>query len=312
MVPSGLLTRIDRCDRARQLRHVNRLLHAKKALQHFRASPFDRCAPHHAVRNATTLKHLCTTRPHAPPHETSSEGARGRRSRRAPARRERRKRLDRELAALGFDAERLEGDAALRGSAALATYRRFVIPKTAKGLRDALAPARARGGVAVDVVGLARQHLAEQADWLRNRDRSLEELPTRRTRTWLSFWTACGAARTSGRCCEPVETAGAGRVICCGTTPAPPTPAVLRAAMGCADLVRVERAPSTLETVVGVAARRVCGVGVRETTEPSVEAAVGHACRHWAHAAVFGHREFESRSTSRGGGTPSSRFPCTA
>ena len=34
---------------------------------------------------------------------------------------ERRKRLDRELAALGFDAERLEGDAALRGSAALAT-----------------------------------------------------------------------------------------------------------------------------------------------------------------------------------------------
>ena len=49
---------------------------------------------------------------------------------------ERRKRLDRELAALGFDAERLEGDAALRGSAALATYRRFVIPKSGASRRS--------------------------------------------------------------------------------------------------------------------------------------------------------------------------------
>ena len=70
---------------------------------------------------------------------------------------QRRERLDSELAALGFDAARLEGDSALRGSAALATYRSFVVPRTAKGLRDALAPARA-ASVAVDVVGLPRKH----------------------------------------------------------------------------------------------------------------------------------------------------------
>ena len=242
-----------------------------KALQHFEearvhprsAGQFDR-APSLALSRSSN--HLCATRHALTRHETCGQGARGRRRRRG--RRGRAKEtLDRELAALGFDAERLEGDAALRGSAALATYRRFVIPKTAKGLRDALAPARA-ASVAVDVVGLARQHLAEQAAWLRGpatgRWRSGRR---RRTRTWLSFWTACGAARTSGGAANRGD-GRRGRVICCGTTPAPPTPAVLRAAMGCADLVRVERAPSTLETVLALR-RDGFSVWACETTERS-------------------------------------------
>ena len=181
---------------------------------------------------------------------------------------QRRERLDSELAALGFDAERLEGDAALRGSAALATYRRFVIPKTAKGLRDALAPARA-ASVAVDVVGLARQHLAEQADWLRNRDRSLEERPTPPHADLIVVLDGLRSGENVGSVLRTVETAGAGRVICCGTTPAPPSPSVLRAAMGCADLVTVERAPSTLETVAALR-REGFSVWACETTERSV------------------------------------------
>ena len=201
---------------------------------------------------------------------------------------QRRERLDSELAALGFDAERLEGDAALRGSAALATYRRFVIPKTAKGLRDALAPARA-ASVAVDVVGLARQHLAEQADWLRNRDRSLEERPTPPHADLIVVLDGLRSGENVGSVLRSVETAGAGRVVCCGTSPAPPSPSVLRAAMGCADLVRVERAASTLETV---AALRRDGfvVWACETTERSVNLFDTPPPRPLA--LVFGHEEF--------------------
>ena len=201
---------------------------------------------------------------------------------------QRRERLDSELAALGFDAARLEGDSALRGSAALATYRRFVIPKTAKGLRDALAPARA-ASVAVDVVGLARQHLAEQADWLRNRDRSLEERPTPPHADLVVVLDGLRSGENVGSVLRTVETAGAGRVICCGTTPAPPSPSVLRAAMGCADFVEVERAPSTLETV---AALRRDGfvVWACETTERSVNLFETPPPRPLA--LVFGHEEF--------------------
>jgi len=201
---------------------------------------------------------------------------------------QRRERLDSELAALGFDAARLEGDSALRGSAALATYRRFVIPKTAKGLRDALAPARA-ASVAVDVVGLARQHLAEQAAWLRNRDRSLEERPEPPHADLVVVLDGLRSGENVGSVLRTVETAGAGRVICCGTTPSPPTPAVLRAAMGCADLVRVERAPSTLETVAALR-RDGFAVWACETTERSVNLFDTPPPRPLA--LIFGHEEF--------------------
>jgi len=206
---------------------------------------------------------------------------------------QRRERLDSELAALGFDAERLEGDAALRGSAALATYRRFVIPKTAKGLRDALAPARA-ASVAVDVVGLARQHLAEQADWLRNRDRSLEERPTPPHADLIVVLDGLRSGENVGSVLRTVETAGAGRMICCGTTPAPPTPAVLRAAMGCADLVSVERAASTLDTILKLR-RDGFAVWACETTERSVVLFDTPPPRPWR---LCGHQSFTARSGS--------------
>ena len=199
----------------------------------------------------------------------------------------------------------------LRGSAALATYRRFVIPKTAKGLRDALAPARA-ASVAVDVVGLARQHLAEQAAWLRNRDRSLEERPEPPHADLVVVLDGLRSGENVGSVLRSVETAGAGRVICCGTTPAPPSPSVLRAAMGCADLVTVERAPSTLETVAALR-RDGFAVWACETTERSVSFFETPPPRPLA--LIFGHEEFGvsvGRSTCWRRATPSSRFPSTA
>jgi tRNA G18 (ribose-2'-O)-methylase SpoU len=201
---------------------------------------------------------------------------------------ERRRRLDEELTNLGFDADRLERDAALRGSAALATYRRFVIPKTAKGLSDALAPARA-ASVAVDVAGLARKHLAEQADWLRNRDRALDERPPPPHVDLVVVLDGLRSGENVGSVLRTVETAGAGRVICCGTTPAPPTPAVLRAAMGCADLVEVEEAPSTLETVLHLK-RDGYAVWACETTARS--ARLFDTAPPRPLALVFGHEEF--------------------
>lgn len=201
---------------------------------------------------------------------------------------ERRRRLDEELTSLGFDADRLESDAALRGSAALATYRKFVIPKTAKGLRDALAPARA-ASVAVDVVGLAHKHLSEQADWLRNRDRALQERPPPPHADLVVVLDGLRSGENVGSVLRTVETAGAGRVICCGTTPVPPTPAVLRAAMGCADLVEVEEAPSTLETVLRLQ-RDGYAVWACETTARSVPLFDTAPPRPLA--LVFGHEEF--------------------
>ena len=69
---------------------------------------------------------------------------------------ERRARLDAALAEIGFDASTLETEA-LRGSSALATYRSFVVPKTAKGLADSLAPARAASIAARPPSGIRRR-----------------------------------------------------------------------------------------------------------------------------------------------------------
>ena len=143
--------------------------------------------------------------------------------------------------------------------------------------------------MAVDVVGLARQHLAEQAAWLRNRDRSLEERPEPPHADLVVVLDGLRSGENVGSVLRSVETAGAGRVICCGTTPAPPTPAVLRAAMGCADLVTVERAPSTLETVSALR-RDGFVVWACETTERSVNLFDTPPPRPLA--LVFGHEEF--------------------
>ena len=196
-------------------------------------------------------------------HETSGQGARGRRSRRG-RRGGARKRL---TASSRRWASTLSGSRATRRCAGVPRSRRIgvIIPKTAKGLRDALAPARA--SVAVDVVGLARAPrgagglVAEPGPVAGGRPNPHADL--------VVVLDGLRSGENVGSVLRTVETAGAGRVICCGTTPAPPTPAVLRAAMGCADLVRVERAPSTLETVSALR-RDGFAVWACETTERSV------------------------------------------
>ncbi|EGB13186.1 hypothetical protein AURANDRAFT_6212, partial [Aureococcus anophagefferens] len=71
-----------------------------------------------------------------------------------------------------------------------------------------------------------------------------------------------------GNVIRTCETAGA-RVLCCGTTPAPPTPAVLKAACNAAPFVDVRREPSTLDAVRALQGRGVA-VYALETTRGSV------------------------------------------
>eukprot|EP00629_Pelagomonadales_sp_RCC1024_P003672 CAMPEP_0119289860 /NCGR_PEP_ID=MMETSP1329-20130426/39730_1 /TAXON_ID=114041 /ORGANISM="Genus nov. species nov., Strain RCC1024" /LENGTH=268 /DNA_ID=CAMNT_0007290673 /DNA_START=91 /DNA_END=894 /DNA_ORIENTATION=- len=202
---------------------------------------------------------------------------------------DRRARLEAELRSLGFDAETLETDERLRGSSALAAARSFIVPKTYKGLADATVPARA-AIVARDVVGLARKHIANQTEWLRNRDRELAERPPAPHADLTIVLDGLRSGENVGSVLRTADAAGLAEIVVCGSTPAPPTPAVLKSAMGAADYVSVKRVPSALDAVEALQARGVA-VWACETTERSIDLhAAGPPPRPLA--LVFGHEEF--------------------
>ena len=179
----------------------------------------------------------------------------------------RRARLDAALRDVGLDPASLDDDARLRGSSALRTYRSFVLPKSLGALATAEAPQRA-ATIANQVAFQAREAVAAHEAWLVNVDRAAAERPAEPPHDLTVILDGLRSGENVGNVIRTCETAGA-RVLCCGTTPAPPTPAVLKAACNAAHFVDVRREPSTLDAVRALQGRGVA-VYALETTRGSV------------------------------------------
>mmetsp|Transcript_13390 Transcript_13390/g.42317 ORF Transcript_13390/g.42317 Transcript_13390/m.42317 type:complete len:288 (+) Transcript_13390:72-935(+) len=176
----------------------------------------------------------------------------------------RRARLDAALREVGVEPAQLD-DGRLDGSAALRAYRSFVLPKSEAALAMAEMPRRA-ATVAAQIAYSVRETLAAHTDWLTNTDRTLATRPAP-----LPLDVVLDGLRSGenvGNIIRTVETAGARSVVACGTTPAPPHPAVLKAA--CNAVVDSRAEPSALDVVRSLQTESNAVVWALETTDRSV------------------------------------------
>ena len=177
------------------------------------------------------------------------------------------------LSERGFGVEEL--DALLhakqfRGSAALRTYNSFVFPKSEGAYWNAEKPGRL-ATIAQSIVFLVKEQRAEQAEWLRNHDRSRAEADALGPRHPLHL--VLDNVRSAHNTGNLLRAAEAARVTCvhsCGITPASPHPALLKTAMGAAEYVPQTHESSTLKVVRALKAEGVA-VWACETTERSVD-----------------------------------------
>lgn len=157
----------------------------------------------------------------------------------------RRDRLDEALRRVGVDPGQLE-DPRLAGSPAPRLYRSFVLPKSEKALAMASQPHRATT-VAAEISYSVRETVAAKTEWLENRDRTV------RSRDYVHDLTVVldglRSGENVGNIIRTVETAGGRAVVACGTTPAPPSPAVLKGACHAAEYVSVTVEPSATDLV---------------------------------------------------------------
>ena len=180
----------------------------------------------------------------------------------------RRKRLHAALESEGVDVHDLLKTEAHIGSAALRTYTRFVHPRSRNALADAERPHRA-STIAREIALKLRETRARSAEWLRNHDRALGELPPSVAATPLSLvLDNLRSAENVGAIFRAAEAAGLAHVYCCGITPVPPHPRLLRTALGSAERVPHSHRPTTLPLVRELRARGVT-VWAAETTEHS-------------------------------------------
>lgn len=157
---------------------------------------------------------------------------------------DRRDRLDEALKRVGVDPRVLETDPRLDGSPGLRAYRSFVLPKSEGAFAIANQPSRART-VAAQIAYFNRETVAEKTEWLVNWDRAVAETSSK----WPVDIVLDGirSGENVGNIIRTCETASARSVSCCGTTPAPPHPTVLKAA--CKAVVDVRSEPSAFETI---------------------------------------------------------------
>mmetsp|Transcript_17487 Transcript_17487/g.26301 ORF Transcript_17487/g.26301 Transcript_17487/m.26301 type:complete len:304 (+) Transcript_17487:302-1213(+) len=178
--------------------------------------------------------------------------------------------LDEALNTIGFDSNQLYNDTRLAGSAAVRTYRSFVLPKSRKALAMANQPQRATT-VAAQIAFMTRETVANQSEWLRNRDRNLNTLDEMKRQPYelTIILDAIRSGENVGSIIRTAETAGAVRVLACGTTPFPPTPSVIKAACRSADYIACDHIPSAVDAVIQLQAKGVV-VWALETTENAV------------------------------------------
>ena len=161
----------------------------------------------------------------------------------------RRTRLHAALESEGVDVHDLLKTEAHIGSAALRAYTSFVHPRNRAAFADAERPHRA-SSIARDIASTLREARATRDVWLRNHDRALDELPPSVAATPLSLvLDNLRSAENVGAIFRAAEAAGLQHVYCCGITPVPPHPRLLKTALGSAERVRHSHRPTTLPLV---------------------------------------------------------------
>ena len=193
---------------------------------------------------------------------------------------ERKQRLHEALAKIGLNnpEEELLNLPEYKGSAALRTYSSFVLPKSEGALAMTNQPQRA-AVVANSIVFLMREHRSHQEEWLRNHDRSLEEVAAAAAANSQSYskrnpivlvLDGIRSAHNVGNILRASEAAFCQEVLLCGSmTPSPPHPKVLKTALGAAEYVPYRTVGSTLEAVQELQQKGIKVIGV-ETTSRSV------------------------------------------
>lgn len=180
----------------------------------------------------------------------------------------RRTRLHEALEAEGVDVHDLLKTEEHIGSAALRAYTAFVHPRNLAAFADAERPHRA-ASIAKDIAFTLREARAARAVWLRNHDRALDNLPPSMAATPLSLvLDNLRSAENVGAIFRAAEAAGLQHVYCCGITPVPPHPRLLKTALGSAERVRHSHRPVTLPLVRELRAQGVT-VWAAETTARS-------------------------------------------
>ena len=157
--------------------------------------------------------------------------------------------LGAKLSERGFELTELLPDPRYRGSAALRTYNSFVFPKSSGALANACKPGRV-DTIAQSICFLAREQRAEEADWLRNHDRALAEAAQCTTRHPLHLvLDNVRSAHNVGNLFRAAEAAQLECIHACGVTPVPPSPKLMKTAMGSAEYVKHAQDGSTLRVV---------------------------------------------------------------
>lgn len=181
----------------------------------------------------------------------------------------RRERLDAALEELGVNVTHLLQDAKYRGSAALRTYTSFVLPKSQGALAVAESPTRA-AVVANNIYFHLQELQAHHTEWLRNHDKSLEEIsPNQRQPLYIVLDNVRSAANV-GNILRACEACCIKRVCLCGSmTPAPPNKELLKTAVGSAEYVPYTTHSSTLACVQELKKQGITVFAV-ETTSRSI------------------------------------------
>mmetsp|Transcript_18505 Transcript_18505/g.55813 ORF Transcript_18505/g.55813 Transcript_18505/m.55813 type:complete len:194 (-) Transcript_18505:414-995(-) len=119
---------------------------------------------------------------------------------------------------------------------------------------------------------MVREHRNDRQEWLRNHDRSLAEVADKPTSPLTLVLDNVRSAANVGNIFRAAEAARIEAIVCCGITPTPPEPKLLRTAMGAAAYVQHSHEGSTLEAIRSLKARGL-PVWACETTS--------HAQVHW-------------------------------
>lgn len=178
----------------------------------------------------------------------------------------RKERLHNALLDLGIDPIRIESSPDFYGSAAVRAYSSFILPKSAGALAVADSPTRA-SVVANNISFYMREHKSHQEEWLRNHDRSLAETQSTPRQPLYILLDNVRSAANVGNILRAAETARVTQVILCGITPGPPNKKVMKTAVGAAEYVPFEQAPSALEAVRSLQSRGVSVFGVETTSK---------------------------------------------
>ena len=182
---------------------------------------------------------------------------------------ERKERLDSALKQLDVNVEKLTTCAEYHGSAALRAYSSFVLPKSKGALATADSPTRA-SVVANNISFLLQEYEAHCTEWLRNHDRSLEEVEAQqlpRQPLYIVLDNVRSAVNV-GNILRACEAARVTQVCLCGSmTPAPPHPQVLKTAVGSAQYVPYRVCASTLSLIRELKEKDVTVIGVETTSK---------------------------------------------